>query len=238
MNKYKYELSAISIALFVAMIAYLTSSSFIIAGAVLLIYIVYYFALARKKIKKYLELSERIDCCHHFISAFLITLSVKESLNDAFESGTRNANESFTSYLSQMEEMNIDEQIDYLQKYFKLNVYSMFVNVVRIYEEQGGNVLKVADSLLAENSRIEQMLNDMKILSRKKTVEFAILWILAFVVLAFMRFALSSFYEQMLQSMIFIILLVAFFLLFILSVHFYIARYTKLPIKEEELINE
>lgn len=234
----KYDLVAISICLIICLIGFLTSNNLFVGLGIFVVFLAYYFLFMRKKIKAYIDETSKIHCCYHFISSFLITLSVKDSLDDAFESGTRNANEHFQLYLNEMQEMNINEKIEYLNKYFHFNVYRMFSKVVNLYVEQGGNVLKLSDSLLNENTRIEETMNASSSIGKKKTVEFAILWALAFLVVLFMRFALANFYLNMLKSNIFLILLVAFFLIFLVSVHFYLMRFIKLPVKEESVGDE
>ncbi|MCF0116979.1 MAG: hypothetical protein HUJ61_02895, partial [Bacilli bacterium] len=141
----KIDLGAIAISALICLISFLASNSLIIALATLVIYIAYYFLVLRKKLKNYLITKEKIYSCSHFISSFLTTLSSKESLEEAFQSGTRKTNDEFATYLVQLEDMNINEKIDYLKHYFKFNLYKMFLKVVNLYQDQGGNVLKISD---------------------------------------------------------------------------------------------
>ena len=229
----KIDLLAITISMIITLIAYLSSNNLFVALGILAVYILYYFVLARKKIKNYIESYTRVHTCYHFINSFIITLSIKDSLDDAFDSGTKNANESFQNILSEIKEMTIKEKIEYLQKYFRFGIYHMFTNVISIYEEQGGNVIKIGETLMSETTRIEETMNQVTSNSKKKLGEFVILWALAIAVILFMRFSLSNFYFKMLNSIIFLILLIVFFLLILVSAHIFLLKYTKLPIKEE-----
>ncbi len=96
----------------------------------------------------------------------------------------------------------------------------------------------MSESLLNENNRIEQAQLDNENESKRKAVEFFILWFLGFLVLVFMRFALNNFYESMLKSIVFMILLVIFFLIVLLSIHIFIVRYSKTIAKEENISYE
>lgn len=229
----KIDLAAVSISTFVCLVAFLTSNNLFVGLGILLIFIAYYFLVIRKKIKAYLASKECIYACTKFINSFLVTLSIKESLEDAFQQSTHNTSENFHNYVAQIQEMNINEKIDYLKNYFRYSIYKMFTNVVSLYVDQGGNVLKLSESLLAENSRVEEAMNETQTISKNKAIEFVILWALAFVVILFMRFALMDFYMKMLNSVIFLILLIVFFLLFLLSSHVFISRLVNLPIKED-----
>jgi len=234
----KFDLISISVSLVVCLISYIASNNLIIGIALMALYIAYYFLIARKLINNYITKKNKVHSCYHFISSFLITLSIKDSLSDAFESGIRNPDQSLQSFVNQLNEMNIDEKIKGLSKYYNYSIYQMFINVIDLYTEQGGNVLKISNSLLSENTRIEETVNASTSISRKKAVEFIILWALAFAVVLFMRFSLSAFYFKMLSSIVFIVLLVTFFLLCLLSIHLFLIRLVKLPIKEEVERNE
>ena len=230
----KIDLLAVAISAIICLVAYLTSNNIFIAVGVMVVYVGYYFILARKKIKQFMESFSKVHLCYNFINSFLITLSIKDSLDDAFDSGCKHSTQSFDNILSEIKEMTINEKIKYLNKYFCYRVYHMFANVIDIYSEQGGNVLKISESLMAESTKIEETMNVMEANSKKKLAEFAILWALAIVVILFMRFSLSEFYFKMLNSIIFIVLLCVFFLLILVSAHIFLIKYTKLPISEEK----
>lgn len=234
----KYDLCGLTVSLIILVVAYLTSNNLIIGLSIGLVFITYYFLIARKKLKNTKENNAKVHECYNFIYSFLITLSVKDSLEEAFNSATRNSSENLNQFISEMSDMSINEKIEYLTKYFHFSTYRMFTKVIALYMEQGGNVLKLSDSLIAENNRIEQASLDNENLSRKKTFEFIILWLLSFVVLIFMRFSLNSFYMSMIKSNIFMIFLIAFYSIVLLSIHIYICRYSKLIAKEENVSDE
>lgn len=235
MKLQKSDLFGLTIALLVMLVAYLTSFNLIIALATGIIYAAYYFLIAKKMLKNISTSNKKAHECYNFINSFIITLSVKESLEEAFDNATRNADGLFLEFLSNMKDMQIENKIEYLIKYFHYSSYRMFTKIIALYQEQGGNILKMSESLLSENNRIEQACIDNENESRKKAVEFAILWFLGFLVLVFMRFSLNNFYSTMLKSTIFMVLLISFFLLVLLSIHIFIVRYSKSIAKEENV---
>lgn len=234
----KIDLFGIMVSAIICLLAYLTSNNIFVAIGIMAAYILYYFLLARKRVIKYEDEVSRAHGCFHFINGFMVTLSIKESLDEAFQSGTRNPSKPLTELIEQMKEMNAMEKIKYLHKYFHFSIYHMFLNVVDIYQEQGGNIFKIGDSLYQESLRIQESVDESISTSKKKLIEFTILWSLALVVLLFMRLALRDFYAKMLKSIIFMILLVVFYLLILVSLHFFITKYSTLPIKQEEPVNE
>ncbi len=232
----KLDFAAIIVVMLIFLLAYLTSQNLIVAGVIAIIFLCYYFLIARKNIFKSKDNNARIHECYNFIYSFLITLSVKDSLDEAFDSASRNASKNLNEYLNEMRDMTAEEKLNYLTKYFHFGIYRMFTKAIALYLEQGGNVLKISESLMQENTRIEQTCLESEKQCAKKGFEFFILWSLGFIVLLFIRFSLSNFYETMLKSKIFFILLIVFFLLFLLSIHIFIKRLSS-PIVKEEKIN-
>ncbi len=234
----KFDLGVVTINAVIALIAFLTINNIFACIGVFIIFSAYYFLIARKRIKLYLEKNCKLHTCYNFINSFLISLSIQGSLDEAFLAASKNAKGSFETILSEINDMTSKEKLDYLTKYFEFGTFKMLVNLISLYEEQGGNILKMGESLINETRRIEETLIESESNSKKKITEFAILWSLSFVVLLFMRFALSDFYLNMLASTIFIILLIVFYLFFLLSVHLFVNKVTTLPINEEKLSYE
>lgn len=231
----KIDFAGLSAALLIGVTAYFGSNNVFIGVGVLIIFVAYYFLLARKSIIKYSFDTLKAHYCYQFINSFLVTLSIKESLDDAYESGVRNAQGDFLNYVQSVAEMNVMDRLVHLREYFNLSVYHMFINVVNIYQEQGGNILKISESLMGESMKLEDSVSEAIRINNKKIGEFIILWALTFVVLLFMRFALSSFYFSMLKSKIFIVLLIVFYVVVLLSAHIFIKRVVRLPLKEESV---
>jgi len=225
----------IFIALLIGVIAYLTSFNLIIGIAIALIFIAYYFLIARRLFKRYFTKIDQIHCCYFFINSFIITLSVKESLDDAYESGTRITNKNFNDEVNELSSMALNDRLVYLRKYFNLAIYKMFLNVLNLYQDQGGDILTMSDCLMRETTRTEKSLTESISLGNRKLFEFGLLWLMSFAILLFLRFGISDFYIKMVQSYYFVGLLVGFFLVSLVSIHLFVCAYTSLRIKEDKI---
>ena len=231
----KAFLIAILVSLIIGIIAFLASNNYFVAAGITIVYIIYYFVFAHRKLLKYSKKVDRIHYCYHFINSVLITMSVRDSLEESYRSGVQGSRGDLKHIANEIENMEINERIHYLRKYFNLSIYKMFLNVLEIYIDQGGNILDMADSLINESTRIEDSLNKTVRSVYKNLIEFVILWVLSLGVLLFMRFGISSFYLQMLHSPIFIGVLVVFFIVILFSIHMMIERTTELFIKEDNV---
>lgn len=229
----KIDIVFIVISLATSAISYIASNNVFIPIGVLLVFELYYFVIGRKMIKKYLSKVNTIHCCYHFINSFIVTMSVKESLDDAYESGIRLENKEFNEETANLESMPIYDRIVYLRKYFNLAVYKMFINVLDLYQDQGGNILNISDALMRETTRTEKALADSVSTGEKHLFEFIILWSLTFLILVFLRFGISEFYMVMLSSPLFMALLVFFFVLLLISIHVFLVRFSNITIKED-----
>ena len=230
----KHDLIFIFIGFFLGFLCYISTINYIYSAVLVVIFIVDYFVLMRKKITHYFDLIERVHTSYHFINSFIITLSVKDSFEDAYQNGIRINNARLNAETKELTEMPTIERVRYLQGYFKLSIYKMFLNVLDLYQDQGGNILSMSDNLLRECTRTEKTLNDTLSLGYKHLIEFIILWLLSLVILLFMRFSIEQFYVLMLKNVFIVPMIFGFFLLCIGSINLFINSFTGLTVKEEQ----
>ena len=216
-----------------AIVCYIATSNIIFSLAILLIYVAYYFLFQYKRIKKYFFLTRRVHSCCFFINSFVITMSVKESYEEGFKSGIAIKDDQLHLFAGELEELSSFEKVKYLKNYFKLTIYMMFLNVLEIYQDQGGNILTMTENLMRECTRTEKQLTDSSNLGVKHLIEFALLWSMSFAVLLFLKFGLGDFYQKMLNVPIFAPAIFIFFLLCLLSIHLFLNTFLNLSIKED-----
>ena len=219
----------------IAAIAYITSLDIYIPIFVLLSYSFYYFILGRKYLIKKEKLAKRIHACYHFINAFIISMSVKESLEDAYQSGIRFEDKELNEVTPEIENLKVSDRIVYLREFFNLAVFKMFINVLSLYQDQGGNILNMSDELISESTRIEKSLSESLTESNRYLGQFLLLWMMSVSVLLFIRFSISSFYVSMSKSPIFVGFLLAFFVLILFSIHLFIVRFSSIVVKEDQV---
>ena len=228
----KINLIFIIVGLMLGALCYLSTNSILFAGLVALIFVVDYFLLMHKRFTHYFSLIERVHTSYHFINSFVITLSVKESLEDAYQNGIRINNARLNAETEQLNEMSVVDRIRYLKDYFNLSIYLMFLNVIDLYQDQGGNILTMSDNLIKECTRTEKALSETLSIGNRHLKEFVVLWLMAIAILLFMRFSLKDFYLSMLEAPMFGALVFVFFLICIISINLFIIAFTDLTVKE------
>lgn len=231
----KIDITFIIAMLILALSGFLVTNLFYIPIIILAIYLAYYFLYMRKRIFRYLDRVETIHACYNFINSFIISMSVKDSYDEAYLNGLRFAPKSMLEETNEIENMTIVERIKFLRQYFNLGIYKMFLNIVDLYQEQGGNILTLSEGLTRECTRVEKDVVETTSLSNRHLAEFLVLWLLSFLIIVFLRFALTSFYFEMLKQPLFVVLVTLFYLLFLGSAHLFLLKYSTILIKEDNL---
>ena len=221
----------IIISVILGITSFVASNNYIIAIVVLLLSILYFLFVAKPMLRKYETKIKRFDECYHFINTFIVSLSIKGSITASYESSIQVMSDSFVSSIENIETFSEQDKLDHINKYFRFHVFSLFVDLINIYQEQGGNILEMSHYLLEETRLIEEYISTSKSITKKKMVEFAILWILTIGIMVFMRFALSSFFQNISKQLFFIIGILLIDVFCLLSIHFAIIKYTSLKIK-------
>lgn len=221
------------LAVFLGILCYISTNNYIYSAVLVVIVIADYFVLMRKKIIHYFDLIERVHTSYHFINSFIVTLSVKDSLEEAYQNGIRINNSRLNAETKELNEMPVINRIQYVKDYFNLSIYKMFLNVLDMYQDQGGNILNMADNLMRECTRTEKTLNDTLSIGYKHMIEFIILWLMAFGILIFIRFSISEFYLMMIKNVFVVPMLFIFFLICVGSINLFVNFFTDLTVKEE-----
>lgn len=230
----KTDLIFILIGFMLGVVCYLATNNYIFSISTFLILVIDYFLLMRKKFNNCFSLIERVHTSYHFINSFVVSMSVKDSLEDAYQNGIRINNATLNAETKELTEMPVIDRVRYLKGYFNLSIYKMFLNVLDLYQDQGGNILSMSDNLIRECTRTEKVLSDTLAIGYKHLSEFIILWIMSFGILLFMRFSLVEFYQSMLNTSLVVFMLFVFFLICIASINLFVNAFTNLTIKEEE----
>ena len=221
----------IIISLIIGIASFVASNNIIVGAVTLTLGILYFIFLAKPMFTKYQTKTKRFRECYHFINTFIISLSVKATVQGAYESAISAMPEDFINNIENIDTFTTKEKLEHLNKYFRFHVFSLFLDLINIYEEQGGDILNMSNHLLDETRIIEEYISESSSISKKKTVEFAILWFLTLGIMVFLRFALSQFFDTLSKKIFYPIGIGAICLFCLISIHFAIMRICQLEIK-------
>ena len=211
--------------------SFVASSNYIVAAVVLVVSIVYFLFIAKPVLRKYDAKIHRFDECYHFINTFIVSLSIKGSISASYESAVQVMPDTFVNSIENIESFSQEDKLEHLNKYFRFHVFSLFVDLINIYQEQGGNILEMSHYLLEETRLVEEYISSSKTIIKKKIVEFAVLWLLTLGIMVFMRFALSQFFKTISNQIFYPIGILTICLFCIASIHIAIMKMAKLQIR-------
>lgn len=221
----------IIVSLLLGVVVYISTNNIIFAVIALLISALYFFLIAMPKIKKNTIKTQRFHQCYSFINTFVISLSIRESIKGALETTLDNMGDRFNDNIQGLEELNENDKIEYFSQYFKFHIYGLFVNLIKLWSEQGGNIIDMSTQLINETRLIEEYITESQRMAKKHVMEFAILWLISLSILVILRFALAQFYNQIIKQMYFPFAVLGVVLVCLLTVHIALMRMTKVEIR-------
>ena len=232
-----FILVGIIVSLVLTGVSFITTQNIFMSISIFLISNAFFVFVVNRKMKKNQLKIHRYHQCFHFINSFIISLNVKGSMSAAIQSGYETTDEDTKVLIDSIKELNEDEKIMYLSKHFKFDLYRLFVDTINLWNEEGGDILKMSQYLINQVRLKEQYLITCETIHRQKTIEFVVLWSISLAILAALRFALSQFFERIRQT-IFYQVAVAVIMLFVLaSIYILVMRVCKLDLegwKDEE----
>lgn len=227
----KFILSFIGLSILFSFIIYFTTSSWIVALMVFIFSVIFLLIFTLPICKRFSLTSKRFHQCYNFINNFIVSLSVKNTIEGSINTTIETMNESFKKDMEGLEHLSGVDKLTYISKYFPFDIYKLFLNIISLYEEQGGNILQMS-SLLTEKSRYqEQYLNKTVSIAKRKIIEFSTLWLFSLAIIVVLRFVLGQFYTSIFSQLLFQILVGLLFVFVVISIHILVMRITKVEIK-------
>ena len=218
-------------------VSYIASGNLISSLCISLFSIVSLIFLVKLPLDRYHHKIHRYHQCYQFINSYLISLSVKGSMSAALQSGYEIADTGTREIIDSIKDLNEEEKVTYLHKYFKFDLYRLFVDTISLWNEEGGDILEMSQHLINQVRLKEEYLLACQNLTRSKVLEFVILWTIALAILGALRFALSQFFYRISQTIFYQIAIIVLFLFVIASIYILIKRITNVSLegwKEDE----
>lgn len=198
---------------------------------ILIIFIAFFVLIARRLINNSQQKIHRYHECYQFINNFIISLNVKGSLSSAIESAYDTSNKDTKEIIDSIKELSEEEKLTYLIKYFKFDLYRLFVDTVSLWNEQGGDIIKMSHHLIEQVRLKEEYLLACQSINKSKSIEFVILWAIALMILAALRFSLSQFFIRVSQTIFYQVAVVVTMLFALVSIYILFKRTTTLNLE-------
>ena len=200
---------------------YYTTRNLIFTCALALIFLILFFILIEREYRKFESNSKKVKECTKFINNFIITLSINKSINTTYEQIKETFNEELLMIDNESSE-GVEEKIKNLKSYFNLKVYDVFLKLLDQYLFQGGDIIKISQLLLFDTRKMNSLLDDYKVTSKRKLIEFASMWGLTMIILVVIQLSMSIFYETILKMSFYPLAIFCFFIIFIVFLYLFL----------------
>ena len=224
-------LVGIIVSMVFAGVSYIATQNIFSTVGIFVIFSAFFVLIARRLINNSQQKIHRYHECYQFINSFIISLNVKGSLSAAMESAYDTSDSGTKEIIDSIKELNEEEKLSYLIKYFKFDLYRLFVDTVTLWNEQGGDIIKMSHHLIEQVRLKEEYLLACQSINKSKSVEFVVLWAIALMILAALRFALSQFFARVSKTIFYQIAVVVTMLFALISIYILIKRMTNLNLE-------
>lgn len=192
------------ISLAVGIVAYIALENIFIPIAVFALYLLSMFFVVIPRLNKYNLVKTRYHECYHFINNFIISLSIKKSISGALETTVGSMNSEFVDMFNGVEARTENDKLEYLSSYFEFYDYSLFLQIIFIWQEEGGDIITMSKYLISNIRHNEEYLTKTETISKRKYVEIGILWTISLSIIVVLRFALNDFYTKVKGQVLYI----------------------------------
>ena len=212
-------------------ICFIATQNIISTALIFVAFLLFFIFVARRQIDKTQQKIHRYHECFQFINTYIISLNVKGSLSSAMQSAYEVSDNGTKEIIDSIKELTEEEKLTYLNKYFKFDLYRLFVDTVFLWNEQGGDILKMSRYLVEQVRLKEEYLITCQTISKTKTTEFVVLWAIALAILAALRFALSQFFSYISKTIFYQVAVVVTLLFVLFSIYLLLMRINKLSLE-------
>ncbi len=225
----------ILVSLLIGVICYLSLNQLILSLVIALIFLIYFIIRTQRVIKKEKHKQDKIHLAYNIINNTITSISIYQNSTTGIEKVFETLDLSKFKEIGDLSQMSGSEKLKFLSTFFNLPIYEAFLNVIQLYEDNGGNILDMSEYILNEMKQIEISITSLNKYNRSRMVSIGSLWAFALVIPVFIRFALTDFFTSLVASSVYIIGMVVVFGLLLFTIEYITIRITKQRIKGVDL---
>jgi hypothetical protein len=174
--------------------------------------------MAGLKIRFQQSKRDRIDSeMYYWMQTFLTTLSIKKTITETFVNVVQQYQLKKETWIRPFMSNDAIHGLRNLTKRFTHPLYGLFMNTLEFYEEQGGDVLLLFDSILHQTRIVESRRMEIQSLSKRYFFQWIFLWILNLFILLMSKVVLMDLFDVMKANLIFITIITIIIVYFPLS---------------------
>lgn len=176
----------------------------------------------------WLKMIDHIHLIHdlnQLMNSLVLQLSVTPSLYTALEVILPNLTDRLRSQIHLTENESPLINLEKLQYHFNHPTYLVFFQILKIYTEQGGDILHMMQQMLSQINHIKTYSFDYLKAKNKKLRDLVVSWLFSWITIIYMRLLLAKYYMDLIKGDFLFIGVIASFLLFYWSLFLFFKKY-------------
>ncbi len=193
----------LALPLLISLLMMFLFNNYIIFGAyfvLLLIYVIYLNNRLQKFQKKRKEYLSLLD----FFNAYILSLSVKNSLNEALDDTLLISKGAIKDELIVIDASNPLDAFHYLANSFPYPLLDVFIDLLTIYEEQGTDIIHASFPFLQQVEQEKKHIIKEEYLAKRALIHFITLWLFTLIITATFKIALKDLFMAMSGNIFFV----------------------------------
>ena len=227
----KFDVISPLVSMFIGLAVYIALDNYIYGiGAAIVVLIILSF-MYRPILQLFYKKIDRFHELYHFVNTYVISLNVLKSHSGAIENALETISKDGNEELSLINHLTENEKFLYLKKYFRFHLYQLFTDIISIWNEEGGDVIRMSNYVITQLRETEDYIVFSQRTANRRTIEFAILWAFSIMILVVLRFSLNEFYSSFVQQPLFIGGVLGTVGLFLISIWVLVNRITNIRLE-------
>ena len=144
---------------------------------------------------------------YYFLQSFLTTLAIKKTVHETYVDVYQRYQLSHQRWMQTYTSNDPLFALDNLKQRFHHPLYQIFYATIQFYEQQGGEVMMLFDSLFRHMRLVESRRLEIQLLHRRYFAQWVGLWILNGLVLVMSKIVLMDLFTTMMMNRIFVFML-------------------------------
>lgn len=199
---------------------YLTNNFYFLIGTLLVfaLYFIIYEVLFKHKERGRLKRNRDLTI---FIHDFFLVYNIDFSLEKAINAAQEKVSPSLKEAIKMLDEFKCEDKLERLGEYFSSSLYQLFLKTIDLCEHYSEDRVKTISFLLEENNRYVLNQSSLQKSIWRSLVEFSLLWIVSFLILIIIRFAVNNYFSKIITSWIYLAGIAIYFVFFLFSIHLF-----------------
>ena len=167
--------------------------------------------------KREMKINQLDEEMYYWLQNFITTLSIKKTITETFVDLSQRYQLKETNWLKSYTSNEVMQTMINLKQRFHHPIYEIFTSTLGFYEQQGGDVMTLFDSILFQTRLMETRRIEVYRYTKRYFFQWLFLWMLNLLILVLSKLILMDLFAMMKNTLIFQVLIVVILVLIPIS---------------------